>query len=229
MTKQFLLAAVVGLAASASASAALVCGWTMPTAVAAATTGSNYTYGAADQGEVTAGTSLSGYHALLATTWSSPAGNGSTYSLSCNNWTISDYFQISCSTTGYADPISFSFDQTRSGTGPATFDVLMSTDGGASFSTVLAAYSVAQAGLAGSGTTTWNTLTNQPTTFTTTVSGLTAASNQATVIFRIQSTVTTAAAGTNRVDNIQVNSGAVPAPGAIALVGLAGLIARRRR
>ncbi len=229
MTKQFLLAAVVGLAASASASAALVCGWTMPTAVTAATTGSNYTYGAADQGEVTAGTSLSGYHALLATTWSSPAGNGSTYSLSCNNWTISDYFQISCSTTGYADPISFSFDQTRSGTGPATFDVLMSTDGGASFSTVLAAYSVAQAGLAGSGTTTWSTLTNQPTTFTTTVSGLTAASNQATVIFRIQSTVTTAAAGTNRVDNIQVNSGAVPAPGAIALVGLAGLIARRRR
>ena len=229
MTKQFLLAAVVGLAASASASAALVCGWTMPTAVTAATTGSNYTYGAADQGEVTAGTSLSGYHALLATTWSSPAGNGSTYSLSCNNWTISDYFQISCSTTGYADPISFSFDQTRSSTGPATFDVLMSTDGGASFSTVLAAYSVAQAGLAGSGTTTWNSVTNQPTAFTTTVSGLTAASNQATVIFRIQSTVTTAAAGTNRVDNIQVNSGAVPSPGAIALVGLAGLIARRRR
>ncbi|MEI7877599.1 MAG: hypothetical protein WCI96_06680 [Planctomycetota bacterium] len=229
MTKQFLLAAVVGLSASASASAALVCGWTMPTAVTAATTGSNYTYGAADQGEVTAGTSLSGYHALLATTWSSPAGNGSTYSLSCNNWTISDYFQISCSTTGYADPISFSFDQTRSSTGPATFDVLMSTDGGASFSTVLAAYSVAQAGLAGSGTTTWNSVTNQPTAFTTTVSGLTAASNQATVIFRIQSTVTTAAAGTNRVDNIQVNSGAVPSPGAIALVGLAGLIARRRR
>lgn len=229
MTKQFLLAAVVGLAASASASAALVCGWTMPTAVAAATTGSNYTYGAADQGEVTAGTSLSGYHALLATTWSSPAGNGSTYSLSCNNWTISDYFQISCSTTGYADPISFSFDQTRSGTGPATFDVLMSTDGGASFSTVLASYAVIQAGLAGTGTTTWNSVTNQPTTFTTTVSGLTAASNQATVIFRIQSTVTTAAAGTNRVDNIQVNSGAVPSPGAIALVGLAGLIARRRR
>ena len=229
MTKQFLLAAVVGLAASASASAALVCGWTMPTAVTAATTGSNYTYGAADQGEVTAGTSLSGYHALLATTWSSPAGNGSTYSLSCNNWTISDYFQISCSTTGYADPISFSFDQTRSSTGPATFDVLMSTDGGASFSTVLASYAVIQAGLAGTGTTTWNTVTNQPTTFTTTVSGLTAASNQATVIFRIQSTVTTAAAGTNRVDNIQVNSGAVPSPGAIALVGLAGLIARRRR
>ena len=229
MTKQFLLAAVVGLSASASASAALVCGWTMPTAVTAATTGSNYTYGAADQGEVTAGTSLSGFHTVAATTWSSPGGNGSTYSLSSNNWTIGDYFQISCSTTGYADPISFSFDQTRSNTGPATFAVLMSTDGGANFSTVLASYAVIQAGLAGTGTTSWNTVTNQPTTFTTTVSGLTAASDQATVIFRIQSTVTTAAAGTNRVDNIQVNSGAVPAPGAIALVGLAGLIARRRR
>jgi MYXO-CTERM domain-containing protein len=229
MTKQFLLAAVVGLAASASASAALVCGWTMPTAVPTATTGSNYTYGAADQGEVTAGTSLSAFHTLAATTWSSPAGNGSQYSLSCNNWSAGDYFQISCSTTGYADPISFSFDQTRSGTGPATFDVLMSTDGGTSFTTVLASYSVVQAGLIGTGTSTWNATTNQAGFFTTTVSGLTAAANQASVIFRIQSTVTTAAAGTNRIDNVQVNSGAVPAPGAIALVGLAGLVARRRR
>jgi len=229
MTKQFLLAAVVGLAASASASAALVCGWTMPTAVAAATTGSNYTYGAADQGELTAGTSLSAFHTLAATTWSSPAGNGSQFSLSANNWSAGDYFQISCSTTGYADPISFSFDQTRSATGPATFDVLMSIDGGSNFTTVLAGYSVVQAGLAGTGTTSWNATTNQPTAFTTTVSGLTAAANQTSVIFRIQSTVTTASAGTNRIDNVQVNSGAVPSPGAIALVGLAGLVARRRR
>ena len=47
-----------------------------------------------------------------------------------------------------ARPISFSFDQTRSATGPATFDVLMSTDGGSTFSTVLAGYSVVQIGRA---------------------------------------------------------------------------------
>ena len=216
-------------AVSMSASAALVAGWSMSTAVAAATTGTNYTYGAADLGEVTAGTSLSGFHAAAATTWSSPAGNGSTYSLSSNNWAIGDYYQVSLSTTGYADPITISFDQTRSGTGPATFSVLMSVDGGANFSTVLASYAVVQAGLAGSGTTTWNSVTNQPVTFTTTVSGLSAAAGQASVMFRIQSTVTTAAAGTNRVDNINVSSEAVPTPGAIALLGVAGLVGRRRR
>jgi MYXO-CTERM domain-containing protein len=49
------------------------------------------------------------------------------------------------------------------------------------------------------------------------------------VIFRIQSTVTPATGGTNRVDNIHVYSGAVPTPGAIALLGVAGLVGRRRR
>ena len=215
-------------AVSMSASAALVAGWSMSTAVPAATTGINYTYGAADLGDATAGTSLTGFHAAAATTWSSPAGNGSTYSLSSNNWAIGDYYQVSLSTTGYADPITISFDQTRSGTGPATFDVLMSVDGGASFTTVLASYVVVQAGLAGTGTTSWNTVTNQAG-FTTTITGLTAAAGQASVIFRIQSTVTTAAAGTNRVDNINVYSGAVPTPGAIALLGVAGLVGRRRR
>ncbi len=215
-------------AVSMSASAALVAGWSMSTAVPAATTGINYTYGAADLGDATAGTSLTGFHAAAATTWSSPAGNGSTYSLSSNNWAIGDYYQVSLSTTGYADPITISFDQTRSGTGPATFDVLMSVDGGASFTTVLASYVVVQAGLAGTGTTSWNTVTNQAG-FTTTITGLTAAAGQASVIFRIQSTVTTAAAGTNRVDNINVYSGAVPTPGAIALLGVAGVVGRRRR
>ena len=150
-------------AVSMSASAAWVAGWSMSTAVAAATTGSNYNYGAANLGDATSGTMLSGYHAVAATTWSSPAGNGSTYSLSSNNWTTGDYYQVSLSTTGYADPITISFDQTRSSTGPATFAVLMSVDGGANFSTVLASYAVVQAGLAGSGTTSWNSVTYQPT------------------------------------------------------------------
>ncbi len=230
MNNQLLVAAsvITAGAVSMSASAALVAGWSMPTAVAAATTGSNYNYGAANLGDATSGTKLSGYHAATATTWSSPAGNGSTYSLSSNNWAIGDYYQVSLSTTGYADPITLSFDQTRSSTGPATFEVFMSTDGGTDFNTVLAPYTVVQAGLAGTGTTTWNTVTNQAG-FTTTISGLSWAAGQASVIFRIQSTVTTAAAGTNRVDNINIYSGAVPTPGAIALLGVAGLVGRRRR
>lgn len=216
-------------AVSMSASAALVAGWSMSTAVAASTTGTNYNYGVANLGDATSGTMLSGFHAVAATTWSSPAGNGSTYSLSSNNWTTGDYYQVSLSTTGYTEEITLSFDQTRSSTGPSTFAVLMSIDGGSNFTTVLASYSVIQAGGASTGTTSWNSVTNQPTAFTTTVSGLSAAAGQASVIFRIQSTVTTAAAGTNRVDNINVYSGAVPTPGAIALLGVAGLVGRRRR
>jgi MYXO-CTERM domain-containing protein len=200
----------------------------MSTVVAAATTGSNYTYGAADLGAHTSGTSLSGFHTASATTttWTSPAGNGSTYSLSSNNWTTGDYYQVSMATTGYSD-ISVSWDQTRSGTGPSAFSLTMSTDGGANFTTLLASYTVVQAGLAGTGTTSWNTITNQTGFTTTTIVGISAA-NQGNVLFRFSSLATTSAAGTNRVDNISV-TGTIPAPGAAALIGLAGLVARRRR
>ena len=214
-------------AVSAAANAALVAGWSMPTAVAAATTGSNYTYGAADQGAQTTGSSLTGYHALAATTWSSPAGNGSTYALSANTWSVGDYFQVTVDTRGYGD-ISISWDQTRSSTGPSVFDLKMSVDGGANFTTVNAGYSVVQAGLAGTGTTSWNTTTSQTGFTTTTIAGSTAA-EKASVIFRFVNTSTVAVGGTNRIDNILVTGNAVPAPGALALLGVAGLIGARRR
>ena len=229
MIKSSLFAAgLVSLLASA-ASADVIAGWTMPTAVTAATTGTNYTYGAADLGALTSGTSLSGFHALAATTWSSPTGNGSTYSLSSNTWSTGDYYQVSMATTGYSD-ISVSWDQTRSGTGPSSFSLTMSTDGGTNFTTLLDSYTVVQAGFAGTGTTSWNSVTNQSGFTTTTIVGISAA-NQSNVLFRFSSLATTAAAGTNRVDNISVTGAAVPipAPGAVALIGLAGLVARRRR
>jgi hypothetical protein len=106
----------------------------------------------------------------------------------------------------------------------------MSTDVGANFTTLLASYNVVQAGLTGSGTTTWNATTNQTGFTTTTVVGISAA-NKGNVLFRFSSLSTTATAGTGRVDNISVTGAVVPVPtpGAIALVGLAGLVARRRR
>ena len=229
MIKASLFAAGLASIVASAASADVIAGWSMPTAVAAATTGSNYTYGAADLGALTSGSSLSGYHAAAATTWSSPAGNGSTYSLSSNNWATGDYYQVSMATTGYSD-ISVSWDQTRSSTGPSSFSLSMSTDGGANFTTLLASYTVIQAGLAGTGTTSWNSVTNQSGFTTTTIVGISAA-NQSNVLFRFSSLSTTSSGGTNRVDNISVTGAAVPipAPGAVALIGLAGLVARRRR
>ena len=208
-----------------SASAAVIASWSMPTAVPAATTGTSYNYGAANSGELTSGTMLSSAHAVAATTYSSPTGNGSTYSLSSNNWTIGDYYQVSVSTIGYSG-VSISWDQTRSSTGPATFDAVMSVDGGANWTTILAGYSVIQAGLAGTNTTSWNSTTSQAAFTLTAVAGA-AADEQANVLFRLRSTVMTVSPGTNRIDNFIVST--VPAPGAIALLGLAGLIGRRRR
>ena len=227
MTKQFLFAAVAASVAAATASANLVCGWTMTTAVPALTTGVSYNYGAADQGTGTAGSMLSSAHAASAATYTSPSGNGSTYSLSSNNWTIGDNYQVAFSTIGSAG-LSISWDQTRSSTGPSVFDALVSIDGGVTWTNLLTGYSVVQAGLAGTGTTSWNTVTNQPGFFTQTVALGVAAENQTEVRVRFSSTVTTAAAGTNRIDNIMVTNN-IPSPGAIALIGLAGLVARRRR
>ncbi len=53
--------------------------------------------------------------------------------------------------------------------------------------------------------------------------------NAATAYMRLTFTGATSATGNNRMDNFQFNATAIPAPGAIALIGLAGLIARRRR
>ena len=227
MTKQMFIASAVALAASSAASAAIVAGWTMTTAVPAATTGSNYVYGAADNGDATAGTSLSAFHALAATTWSSPSGNGSSFSLSSNNWSVGDYYQIAVSTTGYSD-IYLAWDQTRSSTGPSSFRVDMSTDG-TNFTTILANYTIIQAGLTGTGTFAWSIANGVQSAFTTTIASISGADNQANLVFRFVNLSTVATGGTNRIDNIVVSSGPIPAPGAIALLGLAGLASRRRR
>jgi PEP-CTERM motif len=166
----------------------------------------------------------SGLHASQATDWTTPAGNGSTDSFSSNTWAIGDYWQFSFSTTGYTG-LSLSVDQTRSGTGPDAFKLAYSTDGGTSF-VDQATYTVAQV--------TWTS--GAPavgSTYTFDLTGVTALDNQASVLLRLVSTVTTAAGGTNRVDNATVMATPVPEAGtsAMLLAGLAaiGFIARRGR
>ena len=229
LTKFSLVAVVAATAVATSASAAVVAGWTIttafPTGVGNVPTGVTYTVGAANEGLQTTGSELRSVHSLAAATYTSPAGNGSQYAFSSNNWSTGDFYEARLSTLGYSD-ISISWDQTRSSTGPATFELVMSTDGGANFTTLLASYTVLQSG-GGGAPGTWSSTTYNPIYSLNQAAA--AADNQANVIFRFRSLATTAAAGSSRIDNVMIYSGPVPAPGAIALLGVAGLAGLRRR
>ncbi|MFN9077166.1 MAG: hypothetical protein ACK5WD_14240 [bacterium] len=235
--RSFLTAGFVAAAVAGSASASIIVGWTIPTAFPTGTgnvpTGTSYLppgpngAGVANQGANFLGSELKAVKALAASTYTSPAGNGSQYAFSANNWSPNDYFQAKFSTLGFTD-INLGWDQARSSTGPDEFRVLMSVDGGTSF-TELLAYTVLQSGGGGSPGT-WSSTTYNPLYSYTLALGA-AAENQSEVILRFQNfeAVASAATGSNRIDNILVTQGPVPAPGALALLGLAGLAARRRR
>ena len=229
LTKFSLVAVVAATAVATSASAAVVAGWTIttafPTGAGNVPTGVTYTVGAANEGLQTTGSELRSVHSLAAATYTSPAGNGSQYAFSSNNWSTGDFYEARLSTLGYSD-ISISWDQTRSSTGPATFELVMSTDGGANFTTLLASYTVLQSG-GGGAPGTWSSTTYNPIYSLNQAAA--AADNQANVIFRFRSLATTAAAGSSRIDNVMIYSGPVPAPGAMALLGVAGLAGLRRR
>ena len=236
MSLRSLSCVAIAVAFTSSASAALISGWTMPTAFPTGTgnvpTGTIYLppgpngAGVADQGQ-TAGTQLRSVHAAAAATYTSPAGNGSQFAFSSNNWAPGDFYEATFSTAGFTD-INLSWDQARSSTGPAAFKVFMSIDGGLNFAELFS-YTVLQSG-GGGAPATWSSVTYNALYTNTLNLGL-AAENQGTVIIRFQNAeaVASAATGSNRIDNIMVYSGPVPAPGAIALLGLAGLVGRRRR
>ena len=209
----FGLASIVASAASAD----VIAGWSIPTAVAASTTGAGYFYGAANSGALAGSGGLRGDHSNALTAWTSPAGNGSTYALSSNAWNVGDYYQISLNTIGYSG-VSVAWEQTRSSTGPAGFEAVLSVDGGTTFSS-LGSYTVNQVS--------WSATV--PVTTSSFGYLASAADNQIGIIirFKVVTAGTSTTTGTNRIDNIVVSG--VPAPGAVALIGLAGLVSRRRR
>jgi len=229
----FVVAAAAAAFLSMSSTAAVIAHWSVAASIPSGAVGSNFAVGAADAGEQTAGTGLRGYHALATTVWSTPSGNGSQYSFSSNGWSVGDYYEASVPTGGYNGgffftDISLSWDQTRSSTGPSNFRVDMSTDG-TNFTTLLASYTVIQAGASGSNTLSWSTTAGVQSAFTRTISSIAGADNQSTLVFRFVNLSTVAAGGTNRIDNIMVSGTLVPAPGAVALLAVAGLVSRRRR
>ncbi len=222
-------------AATSTAGAELIAGWEIvtafPTGAGNVPTGTTYSVGGANTGANAGLGELISVHQLAAATYTSPAGNGSQYAFSSNNWLTGDYYEARVSTLGYSG-IELSWDQARSSTGAKQFELIMSVDGGANWSTIVATYDVLQSG-GGGAPGTWSSTTYNPL-YSTVASLGAAADNQSEVIVRwralvdaVSSTGAYAATGSVRLDNVMFN--AIPAPGALALLGLAGLSARRRR
>lgn len=165
------------------------------------------------------GGQATGFHASTSAVYSNPVGNGSLESFSSNFWAIGDYYQFTTSTLGY-ESITVQWDQTRSSTGPAEFVLQWSSDG-VNFSNFLD-YTVAFIN--------WSSGAYNPDSTFGEILLPTGAADLATLYIRMTATALPGAdTGTNRIDNVIVGGTLVPAPGAIALLGFAGLIARRRR
>jgi hypothetical protein len=215
------LAAVAAVAVSYAASSAMagtIANWTFETSIPL-TAGPH----AAEVGSGAA----TGVHAGAAT-YSSPAGNGSAHSFSSNTWAIGDYYQFTASSIGVSD-LAIAWDETRSSTGPASFEVQYTTNGSTYQALPIAlvpAYVVPA--INWSAGTPDATGTTSFTRILQTIPGL---NNDATIGFRLVATsAPTSAAGTNRVDNFRILSD-VPEPCSLLLVlcGMAGFGLARRR
>ena len=170
---------------------------------------------------------LSSVHASVNAAYTSPTGNGSSYSFSSNNWAPGDYYEITLPTTN-SSGIVLNWDQARSSTGPAAFKLTMSTNG-TDFSDLFS-YTVIQSGGGGAPGTwasgTYNSL------YTNTFNLPASADHQANLTLRFVNAEAAASSstGSNRIDNIVVTAAAVPEPSTIllGLLGAAPLFRRRR-
>ena len=217
--------------------------WTMPTAFPTGAglvpTGTSYRppngsfpAGTPDQGLLTGSASaiLSTFHALAAATYTSPAGNGSQYSFSGNNWSPNDFYQVVLPTTGGWTNLSVSWDQARSSTGPASFSLQTSIDG--STFTTGTTYTVLQSG-GGGAPGTWSTTTYN-SLYSSTFALPSSVENQTSLYIRFLNTTgsVSASSGSNRIDNVSVTAVPEPSTCASLLAGLAcggySLFRRRR-
>lgn len=70
-----------------------------------------------------------GFHSDATTVWSTPAGNGSTKSLSSNTWNVGDYYQFRADNSSGNSNFGLQFDQISSTSGPKNFQISYSTNG----------------------------------------------------------------------------------------------------
>jgi hypothetical protein len=215
ISKIALLGCCMAMAMSASALATTIAGWTFEASVP--------TTAGPHAAEVGSGSAL-GFHASGSVVYSNPVGNGSAESFSSNFWTAGDYYQFQVDTTALQD-ITIGWHQTRSSTGPASFDLQYSTDG--TTFTTFTSYTVPQV--------TWSSLAPEisgASEFFQDLSAISALDNDSSVYFRLTATVTPGSTGgTNRVDNITISgTDLVPEPTTfgLALASLGCLLIRRK-
>jgi hypothetical protein len=239
----FALIATLAIGARTLPAATTLASWQVPAAFPASTgnipTGTTYLMpninGTPTSGTLAGNSAaiLSTFHSMAAATYISPAGNGSQYSFSSNNWSPSDYYQVVLPTTGVSD-LQVSWDQARSSSGPAAFALEMSTDG--TTFTRLMTYTVVQSG-GGGAPGTWST-TNYNSLYTNTYDLPETADNVASLYLRFTNieTAVSSASGSNRIDNIAINGvpeplSSIPEPRSVLVGGLllAGLFLRQRR
>ena len=228
MKKALATLAIFALAAFA-AKADTLADWTFENTGIAGVTGSDFTYGPADTGVQTAGSSMTGHHASATSAWSFAAGPGSARSLSATGWAVNDYFQFSLSTANYQD-LQIGFDARGSNTGPRDFSIAYTTDG--STFTNFNTYTVANVS--------WNSTQTAPPTashYSFDLSAIDSLENQGTVYFRLIDNSTTSitggtvsSGGTSAIDNFTVSATAVPEPATIAMLTIgAGIMAGAMR
>lgn len=163
-------------------------------------------------------------------TFSTPAGNGSAYCLSGDRWSQGSNVEIGVyGLPSDLNSFTVSWDQTRATFGPADFRVEVSYDGYSKFTTLPNSdYTSINAGAIGSGTNAWSVNGGRQSEFTHSVSFSGALTgNRDAIRIRLVATGANLGNGAARFDNVVVSG--VPAPGAIALLGLAGFARRSRR
>lgn len=212
---------ITALCSTLTCKAATVADWDFESRAITTTTASDFTYGVADSGLQTSGSSETGHHALTNTVWSQAAGSSSTNALQANRWSSGDYWQFQLNLTGYQNPM-IAFDTRSSNTGPANFKVQWSTDG------------TTFTDLASGTYTNTATFANHAFDF----SAVNQLDGASTAYFRLVDTSTTnvtggtvGTAGTSAIDNFVVNATPVPEPATVVggILALAGLGWHQRR
>jgi hypothetical protein len=178
-----------------------------------------------------------GVHAGASTVYSSPAGNGSSHSFSSNGWAAGDYYLFTVPTTGIQN-ILLTFDQISSGSGPAVFNLLYSTDG--TTGTTLPTYTTYTIPYS-SASSFWSAGTPQSVdSFSFDLSSITALNNNPNAAFEMVFNGSTtpflptssfSTSGTDRIDNVVVAGTAIPEPASLSLLtaAAAALLLRRRQ